>query len=152
MFYPYFIECPIECLFYRRCQPHFWPHALFFSKTQQSLACASDKTIKTLISNIYCYKTALKSLFWVPICVPVYHCWFANQAEGKFKIHLSPCGSQNKDLGAASLMLLIGVRFCLRYRISKTQRKLSFRISIFPLKNFIFGLFFQKLCESLFNQ
>ena len=65
---------------------------------------------------------------------------------------LSPFGSHNKDLGAASLMLLIGVRFCLRYRIRKTQRKFSFRIGIFLLKNFVFGFFFQKLCESLFNQ
>ena len=58
---------------------------------------------------------------------------------------LSPFGSHNKDLGAASLMLLIGVRFCLRYRIRKTQRKFSFRIGIFPLKNFSIWFVFPKV-------
>ena len=138
--------------------------ALYFSKAQQNLACATDKTKPWKVTS-----TATKQ-HWNPCSgpTPVYqdlstcHDWPVEKAiqivdltirmKGNSKYTsrnlLSPFGAENKDLGAASLMILIGVWFCLRYK-SKTQRKLNFRISIFPLKNFIFGLFFQKLCESL---
>ena len=45
------------------------------------------------------------------------HCQFANQNERKFEMHsgnlLSLLRSQNKDLGAASQMLLMVVKLCL---------------------------------------
>ena len=71
------------------------------------------------------FRKAPLGMGFVPTCIPGSkytpwlassrsHCWFANQAEGKFEMSfqefVESIGAQNKDLGTASQTLLTGVR------------------------------------------
>ena len=63
------------------------------------------------------------------ICYPTFN---ANQVEGKFKTYgnsLSLLGGQNKDLGTALQMLLVGVRTHLQHKLLKTDTLEKQRIS-----------------------
>ena len=84
------------------------------------VVCAIDETILCLSLSVC--QTALKSLFWVPTCVPglsIRHDWPVKKAIVDLPIRMkgnwkrisgnssSPLAAQNKDLGAASSQMLL---------------------------------------------
>ena len=95
------------------------------------------------------FKTALKSLFWAPTCVPRFEnaprcpvkdpLSICNQVERKFETHWNLLEALNKDLVAASQTLITGVKFRLRRMLGCVR---SFRVVQVLKWPFFFHFFF----------